>query len=122
MALALHILVAISWSILVQWPWGVWVFHALAAIGVFHLLAPFWFHAARPAAQPFHRAFLFGPFALAAIDAAFLFYAWRGGIWADLTFVIIVVLSAGAFALMLYGLLIMVLLDRWRASRENRKR
>jgi hypothetical protein len=119
--LALHILAAIAWSVLVQWPWGVWVFHALLALGVIHLIAPFWFHLARPQKQPFHRAFLFGPLVLAVLDGAFLLYAWRGEIWADLTVVIVPILSAASFALMLYGMLIMLLLDRWRTSRNERK-
>src|SRR5688572_13589017 len=99
MVLVLHVLAAIAWGIVVQWPWGRFLFHVFIALGAIHLIAPWWFHLSR-GDTPFHRAFLFGPLALAMIDTGFLFYAWRGDIWSDLTIVFVPVL-AGVAALAL---------------------
>lgn len=119
MRLALHLLAAITWGVVVQWPWGSYVFHAIAALAILHLLAPWWFHFAF--ARPFHRAFLFGPLALLAIDAGFVFYAWTRELWSDLTIVVVAVLGAGAVLGLLYSLLVMTLLDRWRARRDRER-
>jgi hypothetical protein len=114
-----HALIAVAWAWIAQWPWGGYLFHTFAAIGVFHALAPFWFHFS--GVRPFHRAFLFGPLALAAIDAMFLLYAWRGQIWSDLTYVFVPILGAIAAVALLYALLVMSLLDGWRTRREAKK-
>jgi hypothetical protein len=118
--LLLHVIAAIAWGIVVQWPWGRFLFHAFIALGAIHLLAPWWFHLSR--VTPFHRAFLVGPLALAAIDAGFLFYAWRSDIWSDLTVVFVPVLAGVAALALLYGLLVMSLLDRWRTRRAEKKK
>ena len=119
MRLVLHLIAAITWGVIVQWPWGTWVFHALGALAVIHIVGPFWFHFAF--SRPFHRAFLFGPLALAALDAGFLVYAWRGGLWADLTGIVVAVLAAAAIVSVLYSLLVMTLLDRLRARRDRKR-
>jgi hypothetical protein len=116
--LLLHIVVALLWAWIAQWPWGMYLFEAVIAIGVAHLVSPVWFHFVGP--RPFHRAFLCGPLVLAGIDAAFLLYAWTNDLWSDLTVVFVPVLAAcGAIAL-LYALLVMSLLDGWRTRREKR--
>ncbi len=117
MRLALHLIAAITWGVLVQWPWGTWVFHALGALAVIHIVAPFWFHFVF--ARPFHRAFLFGPLVLAALDAGFVLYCWRGELWADLTMIVVAILGAGTIVGLLYSLLVMTLLDRWRSRRDR---
>jgi hypothetical protein len=117
--LLFHVIAAIAWGVVVQWPWGRFLFHALVVIGVMHLLAPWWFHLSR--VTPFHRAFLYGPLALAAIDAGFLLYAWRGDLWSDLTVVFVPVLAGIAALALLYALLVMSLLDRWRTRRAEKK-
>lgn len=118
MRLALHILAAVTWAVIVQWPWGTYVVHAVAALGIIHVIAPWWCHFAF--ARPFHRAFLFGPLAFLVIDAAFLLYAWTRELWSDLTIIVVAVIGAGAIVGLFYSLLVMTLLDRWRTSREKR--
>lgn len=119
MRLALHVLVAITWGVIVQWPWGVYVFHAVTALAVIHVLGPWWFHFAF--ARPLHRAFLFGPLAFLAMDAGFLFYAWSRSLWSDLTIIVVAILGVGAVISLFYSLLVMTLLDRWRARRERER-
>src|SRR5262245_43700947 len=116
---AFHVVVALVWAWIAQWPWGAWLFHALAGIGVAHAIAPFWFHFSGP--RLFHRAFLFGPLMLAGIDAAFLLYAWRGQLWSDLTIVFVPILAAVAGIALGYSLLVMSLLNGWRERREAKK-
>jgi hypothetical protein len=117
--LLLHLLAAFAWGLIVQWPFGPWLFHAFAALAILHVLSPFWFHLTR--IRPMHRAFLFGPFALAVLDGAFLVYAWRDELWRDLTVVFVPVLGGIAIVALLYALLVMSLLDRWRTRREAKR-
>jgi hypothetical protein len=119
MRLALHLLLAFTWGVIVQWPWGPYVFHAAAALGIIHLIAPWWSHFAF--ARPFHRAFLFGPMAFLVMDAGFVAYAWTRDLWSDLTIIAVGILAAGAIVGLLYSLLVMTLLDRFRARREAKK-
>ena len=119
MWLILHLLAAFAWGVIVQFPWDGWAFYALGALVIIHLLAPFWFHVSSQ--PPLHRAFLFGPFMLAGIDAIFLGWALRDALWGDITFIIVTILAAGGALLLLYSLLVMTLLDRWRANRERRR-
>jgi hypothetical protein len=117
---AFHAIVAIVWAWIAQWPWGMYLFHGLAGLGVAHLIAPWWFHFL--GGRPLHRAFLFGPLALATIDAAFLVYAWRSNLWSDLTVVFVPILGALAAIALLYSLLVMSLLDGRRERREAKKK
>jgi hypothetical protein len=119
MRLSLHILTAIAWAVIAQWPWGPYVLHALATLGVIHVAAPFWCHFAF--ARPFHRAFLFGPISLAAIDAGFVLYAWSTDLWSDLTIIAVIVLAAASALALLYSLLVMTLLDYARTKRQTPK-
>ena len=119
MRLVLHLIAAITWGVIVQWPWGTWVFHAVGALAVIHIVAPLWFHFAF--ARPFHRAFLFGPLALVAIDGGFVVYAWTRELWSDLTIIVVAVLGAGTVISLLYSLLVMTLLDRFRARRDRKR-
>lgn len=119
MSLVYHLIVAIAWAVVAQWPWGVSVIYAVGAQVVLHLLAPFWFHLAN--VRPFHRAFLYGPLVIALIDGAFLYYAWRNELWWDLTVVFVPLLGAGAVVTLLYGMLVMGMLAKWRANREARR-
>lgn len=120
MRLALHILVAIAWGVIVQWPWGIYVFHAVAALGILHVLAPWWCHFVF--ARPLHRAFLFGPLALLLLDAGFCVYAYATDLWSEVTIIAVAVLGAGSILGLLYSLLVMTLLDRFRARREAKKK
>lgn len=115
-----HAIIAVAWAWIAQWPWGGYVFQMFAAIGVAHAVSPFWFHFS--GVRPFHRAFLFGPLALAGIDAVFLLYAWRAQLWSDLTVVFVPILGAVAAIALLYSLLVMSLLDGWRTRREAKKK
>ena len=119
MRLALHLLVAIAWAVIVQWPWGLYVFHAVAALGILHVLSPWWCHFAF--ARPFHRAFLVGPLALFVLDAGFVLYAWTNDLWSELTVIAVAILGAGAIVSLLYSLLVMTLLDRFRTKRDAKK-
>lgn len=120
MILALHVLAAIAWTVVAQWPWGVSLLYAAGAQIVIHLLAPFWFHVSN--VRPFHRAFLYGPIVLALIDGVFLYYAWSRDLWWDLTVVFVPLLGAGAVIALLYNMLVMGMLAKWRASREEAKK
>ena len=117
MTLILHLLAAFTWGVIIQWPWGAWVFHAIGALAIIHLLSPFWFHVGTK--PPLHRAFLFGPLALAFLDALFLFVAWRDYLWGDITFIVVAVIGSAAALALIYSLLVMTILDRWRTNREK---
>jgi hypothetical protein len=118
--LALHFITALLWGVIVQWPFGGFALQALIGLAIVHLLAPFWFHLSN--VRPFHRVFLYGPIVLAVIDAGFLYYALREEIWRDLTVVFVPILAAASVLALLWSLLIMGLLFRWRDNRETKKR
>lgn len=116
--LTLQLASAIAWGVLAQWPWSGWAFHVLLVQALLHALAPFWFHGV-VGIRPVHRACLLGPIALAAIDAAFLVFAWRHELWHELTTVFVPLLAVVAVVAVNYAVIVMIVLDRRRARRNR---
>ena len=47
-----------------------------------------------------------------------MLYAWTNDLWSELTVIAVAILGAGAIVSLLYSLLVMTLLDRFRAKRD----
>ncbi len=110
-----HVVNALAWACVLQWPWGGTLFPALTVLAVLHLAQPLW-SSWVDKERPLHRAFAAGPLLMFATDTAFLVAAWKRDCWGDLTVAFVPVLVVVALIALLYSAAVMTFLGRRQRS------
>ncbi len=100
-----HFLNAAAWVCLVQWPWGSLLLPSLIVLSLSHLFLPFW--------SVWRRSgIVSGPLMMFATDGAFLYLAWTGECWGELTVVFAPLLLGASLVSLLYSVAVMKLFSQ----------